>query len=347
MSLIIVASSRFGAHTPPPGHPESPERADVLDAVTGRWRARGASVLAPEPATDEQLGRVHAREYLDALRSTAGTAAMLDADTFTCPETWEVARLAAGAAAQAAWASARGSARRAAALVRPPGHHALRDRAMGFCLLNNVAVAAADLVASGLDRVAIVDLDVHHGNGTQAIFAADPRVLFVSVHQWPLYPGSGAAEEIGEGAGQGFTVNVPLPPWCTDAEYAHAFDDVVGPVIAAFRPQCLLVSAGFDGHLCDPLAQMRLTAAGFHDLTRRLCDWADACCDGRIALVTEGGYDLQAFAASLDGALAALAGDPGPAPDDDTPAVHAPTVEAAQAAVARARRVQARFWRGL
>ena len=195
------------------------------------------------------------------MAATAGNAVMLDADTFTSPESYDVARLAAGATVQAAeWALDHGEP--AFALVRPPGHHAEADRAMGFCFFNNVAVAAAAMIARGLERVAIVDIDVHHGNGTQAMFYDDPRVLYVSTHQFPFYPGTGAADEIGAADGRGFTVNVPMEAGSTDADYALVHRDVVVPVLDEFRPQLVLVSAGFDAHERDPLAAMRMTARG-------------------------------------------------------------------------------------
>jgi acetoin utilization deacetylase AcuC-like enzyme len=181
-------------------------------------------------------------------------------------------------------------------MVRPPGHHAEADRAMGFCLFNNVAVGAAWARVRGLERVAIVDYDVHHGNGTQWIFYEDPTVLFVSSHQYPFYPGTGAAEERGRGAGVGYTVNVPLPAGSTDADFAQAYRDVVIPALQDFRPQLVLVSAGFDAHERDPLAGMLMTTDGYGALTAMLLQAADDLCDGRIVFVTEGGYDTRSLA---------------------------------------------------
>ena len=195
------------------------------------------------------------------------------------------------------------------ALVRPPGHHAERDRAMGFCLFNNVAVAAAHARSLGAERVAIVDYDVHHGNGTQHIFEGDPSVLYVSLHQFPYYPGTGAADEIGAGAGAGFTVNLPLEAGATDEDYRLVFADVVLPVLRQFKPDLVLVSAGFDAHERDPLAGMRLTTGAFAAMTMELRQVAEECCGGRIVAVTEGGYDLQALGASLDAVVRVLADD--------------------------------------
>lgn len=294
--MLIVSSPQFEAHVTPPGHPERMERAHVLSAAAARWQGRGATVVEPRPATTEALLRVHDAGHVEALAGLSGRAAMIDADTFTSPESYETALLAAGAAIQAAdHALDRGEA--AVALVRPPGHHAERDRAMGFCLFNNIAVAAAHAVARAVERVAIVDIDVHHGNGTQAMFYGDPRVLYVSTHQYPFYPGTGAAYEVGTGAGAGVTLNVPLEAGATDADYDLVYREAVVPAIRDFRPGLLLVSAGYDAHERDPLASMRMTARGYGRIIRLLLDAAPA---GRIAFVTEGGYDLGALAECLD-----------------------------------------------
>ncbi len=243
---------------------------------------------------DEELARVHDADYLTLIRETAGRATALDPDTFTSPETYDVACLAAGAAVAAVDHVLDGPAgTRALALVRPPGHHAERNRAMGFCLFNNVAVAAAHARARGLSRVAIVDYDVHHGNGTQWSFYGDPSVLFVSSHQYPFYPGTGAADEIGTGAGTGFTVNLPLAAGATDADYERVYDAVAWPILTAFKPQLILISAGFDAYKDDPLAAMRLEADCFGRLTARAAAIADDCCEGRVVVTTEGGYDLK------------------------------------------------------
>src|SRR5262245_14384795 len=205
MSALVLFTDRFADHQTPPGHPERSERAEVMEVVAKRWRTRGTEVVAPRAATHEQLARVHDAAYLRRIAETAGRAVALDPDTYTSPESHEVALLAAGATVDAVERVMSGSHRTAFAMVRPPGHHAERARAMGFCLYNSVAIGAAHARAQGARRVAIVDYDVHHGNGTQHIFESDPHVLYVSTHQYPYYPGTGAAHEIGKEAGQGFT----------------------------------------------------------------------------------------------------------------------------------------------
>jgi acetoin utilization deacetylase AcuC-like enzyme len=301
--MLLISSSRFQEHTTPPGHPERPERGEVFDQVAMDWRDRGGTVIEPRPATREELLRVHDAAHVNAMAETNGQAVRIDADTFTSPESYEVALLAAGATVQAA-EHALNTGETAFALVRPPGHHAERDKAMGFCLFNNVAVAAAAAIARGLARVAIVDIDVHHGNGTQWIFYADPRVLYVSTHQFPFYPGTGAADETGRGPGAGFTLNIPLPAGATDADYARAYA-TVAVRLEQYAPELLLISAGYDAHADDPLASMRVTTAGYAAIIRTLRD-AAARVGCPVALTTEGGYDLAALRACLDATLDVL-----------------------------------------
>jgi acetoin utilization deacetylase AcuC-like enzyme len=301
--MILISSPRFQEHTTPPGHPERPERAEVFDQVAAAWRDKGGRVVEPRVATREELLRVHDAAHVDAMEATSGRAVMLDADTFTSPESYEIALLAAGAAVQAA-EHALDTGETAFALVRPPGHHAERDKPMGFCLFNSVAVAAAAAIARGLARVAVVDIDVHHGNGTQWMFYSDPKVLYVSTHQFPFYPGTGAADESGSGAGHGFTVNLPLAAGATDADYAAAYRKVAG-ALDSYSPELLLVSAGFDAHEDDPLASMRMTTAGYAAVVKSLAGSA-ARLGCPLALVTEGGYDLDALRACLEASFDAI-----------------------------------------
>jgi len=299
-NLALVSSQRFVDHVTPVGHPERPERAEVLNGVANAFRQQGGEVIAPRLATDEDLLRVHTREHIDAIVATRGKATMIDEDTFTSPDSDEIARLAAGAVLAGVDRVLDGpGGSRALVLVRPPGHHAEADRAMGFCLYSNVAVGAAYARSRGCARVAIVDYDVHHGNGTQWIFYEDPTVLFISSHQFPFYPGTGAASEKGRGEGHGFTLNIPLDAGTKDDEIERKYAEQVIPRLRQFKPDLLMVSAGFDAHEQDPLGQLRMTTAGFGRLTRSLIGVADEVCDGRVVLVTEGGYDLTALSDSL------------------------------------------------
>jgi acetoin utilization deacetylase AcuC-like enzyme len=318
MPLVLVSSTRFADHITPPGHPERPERAHVLDAVAIEWRKGGGAVLAPRAASRAELEMVHAPDYIDEIAASAGRASMLDPDTFTSPDSYEIARLAAGATLVGV-DHALGGHGPALALVRPPGHHAERSTAMGFCLFNNVAVAAAYARARGLARVAVVDIDVHHGNGTQWMFYADPAVVYLSTHQFPFYPGTGAATEVGEGSGEGRTVNIPLEAGATDEDYALVYTEVVLPVLAEFRPELILVSAGFDAHDRDPLAQMRVSTAGYAAVVRLLWAAAREHAGGRLVAVTEGGYDLRALGECLEATIAVLSDGARPEPRTASP----------------------------
>jgi acetoin utilization deacetylase AcuC-like enzyme len=342
MSLTVFTSERFADHLTPPGHPERVERFEVMQLVAAEFRQRGVPVEAPRPVTDEDVLRVHDADYLALIKGTAGRVLSLDADTYTSPETFDAVRLAAGAAVSAVdHVLDGGGSNRAIALVRPPGHHAERDRAMGFCFFNSIAIAAAHARARGLARVAIVDFDVHHGNGTQGAFYGDPSVLFVSSHQFPYYPGTGAADEVGSGRGRGYTLNLPLAAGATDADYELAYSTLALPVLRQFKPELILVSAGFDAYVDDPLAGMQLTAPYFGRLTAAIVEAAEACCDGKVVALTEGGYHLKGLADSLRATMRALNGD---VPPESQRAPDGPSPRGA-AAVEAARPHLAEFWR--
>ncbi len=339
--VLLVSSPRFVDHRTPDGHPEQPARAEVMARAAERWAAGGGRTAAPEPVSDAALARVHDGRYLADIAATAGRRARLDPDTYTSPDSETVARLAAGAAV-AAVDHALDHGAPGLAFVRPPGHHAERARAMGFCLYNNAAVAAAHALARGLERVAVVDYDVHHGNGIQWIFYDDPRVLYVSTHQYPFYPGTGAADDVGRGDGAGTTVNVPLAAGAGDADLDRVFREVVMPILGAYAPDAVVLSAGFDAHAADPLGGMQLSTGGYAVLTRRLRSFAADRCAGRLAVVTEGGYDLQALGACLDSTLDVCAADP-PA---FIPPLRGSTAVAA-AALQSVTRAQSPYWPGV
>lgn len=292
-------------HDPGPGHAESPARLRaVLEALDQDRFAIVDRVEAPR-ATREQLLRVHTQEHVDrilAIAPESGTV-RLDEDTLMSPASAEAGLRAAGAVVAAVDAVVAGQATRAFCAVRPPGHHATPDAAMGFCLFNNIAVGAAHaLAAHGLKRVAIADFDVHHGNGTQDIFQREPRVLFISSHQWPLYPGTGSADE----QGVGNVINAPLSPGEGSYEFRALWSDVLLPRLHAFKPQLVLVSAGFDAHQRDPLANLELQSEDYAWITERLVDLAQAHAGGRLVSTLEGGYDLQALASSASAHVSAL-----------------------------------------
>jgi acetoin utilization deacetylase AcuC-like enzyme len=289
------------------GHPEQPRRIDaVMAGIDDLHLGSDLQLVHGSPASRDQLTRVHDANYLDGLAAFCHAGGGdLDPDTYATASSWSAALSAAGAGLAAIDALQRCKDGVAFVAARPPGHHALGDRAMGFCLLNNIAVAAAALIDDG-ERVLIVDWDVHHGNGTQAIFWDDPRVLYVSTHQWPLYPGSGTAREIGGPQARGQTVNVPLPPRATGDVVRIAIEEVALPAIDAFAPTWVLVSAGFDAHRADPMADMALSSGDFADLARIIAGFAPR--PGRLMLLLEGGYDLAALRTSVTATLGALLG---------------------------------------
>ena len=306
--LGFVLDDVFLQHRAPAGHPERVARFEAVASALRQANLASRGKHVPiRPATEEELLRAHGAAYLQELvRTVPGKSGWLDADTYFSPGTWDAALAAAGGLTELAVRTLHGELTQGLAVVRPPGHHATRDRAMGFCLLNNVAIAAAAARAQGAARVAIVDWDVHHGNGTQDIFWDDPAVQYLSVHQYPYYPGTGAPSEIGGQAARGSTINVGLPPGMGDPEYLHVFDTVFVPALRRFRPDLLLVSAGFDPYQDDPLAQMSVTAEGFGAMARRLRMVADEVCGGRMVVVLEGGYDLRGLSTGITSVLDAL-----------------------------------------
>jgi acetoin utilization deacetylase AcuC-like enzyme len=306
VTVLFATHPAYLEHVTGSGHPERPSRLQAVAAGASSPELGDAVVpFEPRSATRDELERVHPGWYLDRIEAMAAEGGgWIDQDTRMCARSVDAARLAAGAGLAAVEALERGEAAAAFCAVRPPGHHATRTTAMGFCLVSNIGVVAAALADRG-ERVWIFDFDAHHGNGTQDVFYEDPRVLFVSLHQWPLYPGTGRMTETGAGPGLGTTLNVPLPPYATGDVYLQAFDDVIAPVVERFAPGWLLVSAGFDAHRDDPLTDLGLTAGDYPLLTRRAMEFVPP---GRTLAMLEGGYDLDALTASTAGVLGALAG---------------------------------------
>jgi acetoin utilization deacetylase AcuC-like enzyme len=335
--LGYVLDEIFAGHRAPAGHPERGARADaVRDALAAAGLREKGRAIAPRAATDDELARVHTAAYLDELvRRVPGQQGWLDPDTYFSPGTWAAATAAAGSVAELALRVMEGELSAGLAIVRPPGHHAEAGKGMGFCLLNNVAVAAAAARAAGAARVAILDWDVHHGNGTQQIFWDDPSVLYLSVHQFPFYPGTGAPDEIGGPHAPGATVNVGLAAGAGDRDYLAAFDHVLVPALDEFAPDLLIVSAGFDAHHADPLAGMRVTRMGFSGMAQRMRALADRRCGGRWVVALEGGYDLGGLGEGATSALAALTAPTTPTPGE---ALLADASSAAQEAIAATRR---------
>jgi acetoin utilization deacetylase AcuC-like enzyme len=304
--LLLASDPAFQQHDTGPGHPERARRLDaVLRAPGAAGVADAVRLIEPREATRAELSRVHPPDYLEALEKFCGAGGGdIDADTRASVGSWRAGKLAAGAGLAAVEGLRRGEGDAAFLAVRPPGHHALATRPMGFCLINNVAVVAANLAEQG-ERVLILDWDAHHGNGTEAIFWDDPRVLYVSTHQYgSFYPGTGALDDIGGPDARGATLNLPFPAGTTGDVYLRALDEVVAPAVEDFAPTWVLVSAGYDAHRADPLTDLGLSAGDFADIARRVARFAPG--PGRLILFLEGGYDLEALTTSVGASLASL-----------------------------------------
>ncbi len=305
---LIYSDPLFLRHDPGAGHPESPARLRAIVDDFDKRPVLGSEKRTPRAATAAEITAVHGRDHVQRLAQLDGRHVRVDGDTTMSPDSYRAAVLAAGAAVSAVEAVWSGAARNAFAWVRPPGHHAEKSRAMGFCLFNNVAIAAEAARKLGAERVMILDWDVHHGNGTQHIFERRRDVLYLSSHQFPFYPGTGAPGEIGEGEGQGFTVNCALPGGQGDADYGAVFHDLFLPIGQAFKPEIIIVSAGFDPHERDPLGGMAVTERGFAAMCTGLTALAEAVCGGKLVLVLEGGYDLSGLAGSVRACVEVMTG---------------------------------------
>jgi acetoin utilization deacetylase AcuC-like enzyme len=301
----VVIDPEYLKHMPGQFHPERPERIKVLLDLAASLDGGQFQVLSPRAATRAQIEACHSADHVALVESTSKTNQYaLDGDTITSRDSFGVSVLAAGGFLRMLDVIAAGEFQGGFALVRPPGHHARPEQAMGFCLFNTIAIGAEHLKrAHRAQRILVMDWDVHHGNGTQEMFYTDPSVLFISTHQYPFYPGTGAAREAGAGAGEGYTLNIPLPAGCADGEYLAVFRDVIVPAVKRFGPEWILVSAGFDPHKRDPLGGMSLTEAGFAGMARALLRLAEESSDSKIAFLLEGGYDLTALSASVAAVL--------------------------------------------
>ncbi len=316
------------------------ENASRLEAVVSYLEQTGLmpklTLIRPRAATTKEIALVHEKQYISHLQEVAAKGGgWLDSDTVMSPDSYQVATYAAGGVIMATEAVINREVVSAFALVRPPGHHATAQQAMGFCLFNNIAIATKYALAKyNLERILIIDFDIHHGNGTQAAFYDNPQVLYMSTHEYPFYPGTGSIEETGSGAGMGTTINIPLPAGCGDAEYLQVFEQIIIPAARRFSPQLIMVSAGYDLHWADPIGTMQVTTTGFTQMVKIIKELADELCDGRMVFTIEGGYNLTALATSIKATLDILLGntnieDPlGKSPRQSTTPSIAPLIKA-------------------
>jgi acetoin utilization deacetylase AcuC-like enzyme len=345
-SLALIKDDRYMEHNPGAGHPESPNRLRVIHELIDR-EFSGLPTIPPRLATQSELALVHDPRYIQTVANTEGRAhSQLDPDTGLSARSYEIARLAAGGLLEGIDALLTHdpgalTPRSIFAFVRPPGHHAEPDRGMGFCLFNNVAIAAAYAKKKyGLRRILIVDWDLHHGNGTQHAFYDDPGVLYFSSHQYPYYPGSGGFNEVGSGKGEGFNVNAPFPTGFGDAEYLAVYERILTPIALEYKPDLVLVSAGFDPYVKDPLGGMKLTGEGFGHLASLVRDIAEQSCGGKILLALEGGYNPEGLRNGVRAVLQKLLDQPTPVPKM-TPSANAAEV------IARIVSVHNKYWKSL
>jgi acetoin utilization deacetylase AcuC-like enzyme len=343
----IVRDEFYKKHSTGLFHPESPERLEIVYRMLDQENLNGRfATIMPREATEEEITAIHTPEYYQRIAETAkrNRLTYFDRDTTACPETFMAAKLAAGGILSLADLVQTRALNNGFALVRPPGHHAEADRAMGFCIFNNVAIAARYLINRfHLTRVLIVDWDLHHGNATQHSFYHSSQVLFFSTHQYPHYPGTGGLEEAGEAEGKGYTVNVPLGPGAGDNEFIRIYRELLQPLAREFQPEFILVSAGFDTHHQDPLGGMQVTAEGFAALAALLMESADTLCQGRLAVTLEGGYHLEGLRESVRAVLLQLAGNP-----ISTSAIEQGAKESSypiDSVIAQVRQIQKRFWK--
>lgn len=315
IALTFVPSNDHDLH----GHPENPNRFNYFERLHSLPIAEHFIVIPPQPADEELILRVHPQKYLEALKQAVeqGPGYLDYGDTYITPASYEAARMAAGGVLQVLEAIIEKRAKRGFAMIRPPGHHATQTRAMGFCILNNIAIAARHAQTMGMSKILIVDFDVHHGNGTQQIFEADPTVSYFSTHQSGIFPGTGYLHEKGIGDGEGTVVNIPLPGRTGDQGLISIFERILLPISRRFAPDMIMVSAGFDGHWRDPLANLILTRDGYYHLSKILLSMADSLCQGRLLFVLEGGYDPKTLQESIAEILSAIAGSPSPFKEKD------------------------------